>query len=145
MAETGSFFHRIRCEFREKVQFAQERPDSSTGPLDTMAIDSARDDRSAAMAKGKPQKKKAVRVRELAPSASRSRANGQTIARLKAENRHLRASLRKVEKERDTYLRAVYAWIEEEVSKQDLNVLMDLKNAVPFAQVIEEMKQELRR
>lgn len=96
------------------------------------------------MAKSRPQKK-AGRVRGVAAPASRSGLNGATVARLKAENKQLRASLRKVEKERDTYLRAVYAWVEQEVAKEDLNVLMDLRNAVPFKQVIEEMEQELRK
>jgi hypothetical protein len=93
---------------------------------------------------GKPKSRKKKATRSADKPVSQTAANGHTLSRLKAENRQLRASLRRTEEERDTYRRAVLTWVEDEVAKLDLDALLDRKNALPLADFIDELKAELK-
>ena len=98
------------------------------------------------MPKTRPHNKKPARAGGVAsPISVRPVATNKIVAQLKAANKRLRASLREAEKERDAYRQAIYARIEERVAREDLAPLMDLQNAVPLGDVVQELEQERKR
>ena len=71
-----------------------------------------------------------------------ARTNGAVVTRLRSENRKLRAALKEAQKQRDEYLRAVYAWTEQQLSREDVDRLMDLRGASPLSAFIKELEAE---
>ena len=78
-------------------------------------------------------------------SRTSTQANGQVLDRLRAQKKMLLASMRALKKERDAYRRAVYAWAEEQLTREDLAHLASSKEGLPLSDFIGELEREIER
>ncbi len=75
---------------------------------------------------------------------TRSRKNSKILARLRAKKKEFLASLRTLRKKHQAYQKAIYAWADEELAKEDLDRLLASKDGLPLEEFIGELEKELQ-